>query len=126
MTSNKHQEYIIENFINPDLTSTFNSQVQEDSESGLAMLNVALGLTGESGEFSDIIKKVLFHGHPLTPELKAKLELELGDIRFYTAWGAKLLGRTTEEIDQMNIDKLDARYPNKFSSKDSIERKETS
>lgn len=118
-----YQEYIIENFVNPDLTSTFNAQVQEDCEGGLAMLNVSMGLTGESGEFCDIIKKVLFHGHPLTEELRDKLKLELGDIRFYTAWGATLLGCTTEEIDQMNMDKLDARYPNGFSSQKSVERK---
>ena len=79
----------------------------------------ALGLTGESGEVSDIVKKILGHGHELDVEVITK---ELGDVLWYIAVMASALGVSLEDIAQGNIDKLKARYPNGFSTERSINR----
>lgn len=44
------------------------------------ILNFALGLAGETGEFIDVLKKHLFHGDELD---RTKLIKEAGDICFY-------------------------------------------
>lgn len=82
----------------------------------------ALGLTGESGEVADLIKKALFHGHPLDRELVSK---ELGDVLWYLAVMADGLGISLEQIAQQNIAKLRERYPEGFSETRSLNRTET-
>ena len=85
------------------------------------LINGVMGLCGESGEAIDIVKKHLAQGHPLDRE---KLAKELGDIAWYLAETAYAIGYPLEEILQMNIDKLKARYPEGFSSENSINRQE--
>lgn len=88
-------------------------------------LNVALGLCGEGGEFADIIKKCVFHNHPLDQATKDKLEKELGDVMWYVALGCEVLGTSIRDICKSNIDKLRERYPEgKFSTERSINRTE--
>ncbi len=85
------------------------------------LLNGVLGISGEGGECADLIKKNLFQGHDLD---KDKLAKELGDVLWYIAEVATGLGLSLEEIAKMNIDKLKNRYPNGFSSQNSINRKD--
>lgn len=85
------------------------------------IFNGLMGLNGEAGECIDILKKHLFHGHELD---KAHMAKELGDVLWYVAQSADALGYTLEEIAQMNVDKLAARYPNGFEVERSINRKE--
>lgn len=79
----------------------------------------ALGLCGESGEFADRVKKVVYHGHPMDVRL---LVLELGDIQWYLADGASALEVSLEDVALRNLQKLQERYPNGFSSERSIAR----
>ena len=81
----------------------------------------ALGLCGESGEFADLIKKHLFHAHPLNKE---KLFNELGDVLWYVARAAQALNVTLDEIAERNISKLQKRYPQGFDPQRSINREE--
>lgn len=81
----------------------------------------ALGLAGESGEFADMIKKHLFHNHPLDIE---KVEKELGDILWYIAEACRVLELEMNKVAILNIYKLSQRYPNGFDPKDSLERKD--
>lgn len=81
----------------------------------------AMGLAGESGEFIDLIKKQVFHGHPAD---RQKLLLELGDIRWYMEAAMIALGTNMEEIERLNTEKLRKRYPECFSTEQSINRKE--
>jgi NTP pyrophosphatase (non-canonical NTP hydrolase) len=83
------------------------------------IVNYALGLAGETGETVDFIKKWMFHGHYLD---HAKLESELGDVLWYVSALATSFGYSLEEIAEMNIEKLKARYPQGFSESDSINR----
>ena len=83
------------------------------------LLNSALGLCGESGEVADLVKKHRFQGHDLDVEHIAK---ELGDVAWYLAVGAYAIGLDLESILRMNIEKLEARYPNGFSTDRSLHR----
>ena len=82
--------------------------------------NCAMGLAGEAGECTDIIKKHLFHDHELDREHLAK---ELGDVAWYIAVGAEVIGYDLETVLQMNVDKLRARYPDGFDAEKSQHRK---
>ncbi|MBW3113514.1 nucleoside triphosphate pyrophosphohydrolase family protein [Bacillus sp. MCCB 382] len=84
-------------------------------------VNYALGLTGEAGEYADMIKKQYFHGH--ADQLTEKKK-ELGDILWYVSQSARAAGLSLEEIAVANIDKLRKRYPEGFSEEASINRKE--
>jgi NTP pyrophosphatase (non-canonical NTP hydrolase) len=68
----------------------------------------AMGISGEAGEVTDYLKKVVFHSHELNKE---KLAEELGDVLWYLACTAELIGYDLEEIAEMNIEKLKKRYP---------------
>lgn len=85
------------------------------------IINASFGLSGETGELNDILKKWMFHGHELEEE---KVKKELGDIMWYVAMMCESFGFKMEEIMQLNIDKLKARYPEGFSEYDSQHRKE--
>lgn len=82
--------------------------------------NGIMGLTGEAGECADLLKKHLFQGHGFDRLHFAK---ELGDVAWYLAVSADALGYGLEEILQMNIDKLKARYPDGFDADLSVHRK---
>jgi NTP pyrophosphatase (non-canonical NTP hydrolase) len=83
------------------------------------LTGTALGLTGESGEVAEMIKKTFYHGHPLDREALAQ---ELGDVLWYVAVMADGLGLSLGQIAAENIDKLRARYPEGFSEERSRNR----
>ena len=83
------------------------------------LCNCALGLTGESGEFADHIKKHLYQGHKIDADY---LINELGDIMWYVAVAAERLGFNLSEVMEINIEKLKKRYPNGFEVEKSINR----
>lgn len=80
------------------------------------------GLAGETGEFIDHVKKSKFQGKVLDRDHLVK---ELGDILFYVAVASIALEVPIEEVIEINIDKLTARYPNGFTVQDSEVRKPT-
>jgi len=84
----------------------------------------AIGLAGEIGEVCEIIKKMVFHRHDFDDETRNRLIKELGDISWYHAGILTQIKETLEDCQYKNLDKLWARYPDGFKSKDSINRKE--
>ena len=82
-------------------------------------IRVLEGLMGLNGEAIDLMKKVLFQGHEFDREHMAK---ELGDIAWYLAVSADAIGYDLESILQMNVDKLRTRYPDGFSTEQSLHR----
>ena len=75
------------------------------------LLNGVLGLTGEAGEVSDLVKKGIFHEKGIDLE---HLKKELGDCAWYLAMICDACGFTLDDVMQTNIDKLKARYPEGF------------
>jgi NTP pyrophosphatase (non-canonical NTP hydrolase) len=92
-----------------------------DLDPKLSQAVTALGLAGEAGEAADYIKKVVGHDHPLDRDHVAK---EIGDVLWYCASLCDEYGLSMQEIATRNIDKLRSRYPEGFTSADSIERRD--
>ena len=80
------------------------------------LLLAQCGLAGETGEVCEIIKKHVFHGHPWSEETRLKLVKELGDVEWYANLLRSSIETTLEEIHEVNIVKLAARYPEGFFS----------
>ena len=91
------------------------------SQTKLALVNWALGLSGEAGEAAEIVKKYVFHGHEL--DLGA-VRKELGDVLWYIANLAETVGLSLEEVASFNLEKLKNRYGDSFSEEKSKNRKE--
>ena len=91
-------------------------------DTGTMLNTAALGLSGESGEIADHVKKVMFHGHPLDDATRDKIAKEIGDILWYCAMGTKGIGISLGEIATMNVEKLKKRYPEGFSTENSLNR----
>ena len=86
------------------------------------VLYAAIGICGEAGEVSELIKKYAYHGHAID---KDHLARELGDVLWYVSYMAHLFGYSLGEIMEMNQDKLAKRYPDgKFDEERSRNRKE--
>ena len=71
----------------------------------------AMGMSGEAGEFSEIFKKVVFHGKPFTEETRAHCAKELGDVIWYWTNACRALGLDPNQVIADNVTKLEARYP---------------
>lgn len=102
-------EIIEPNKFRESILRTLNPKVQGEE----LLLNAVLGLTGESGEVADIVKKVKFQGKELD---RNHLIEELGDVRYYLELAAYYLNVSMEEIEEKNIEKLKKRYPEGFPS----------
>ena len=83
--------------------------------------NAVMGLAGEAGEVTDLVKKAVFQGHPL--DINHLIE-ELGDVLYYLTWIAILLDIDISEIAFENMKKLTDRYPDGFDAERSIHREE--
>ena len=84
--------------------------VQDDADIP-RLLTAALGLTAEAGEFTEVVKKIILQGKPYNEENAFHMKRELGDICWYLAQACMALDTTFDEIIEMNVDKLKARYP---------------
>jgi len=89
------------------------------------LLTAAVGMSAEAGEFTEIVKKIIFQGKPVNDENMFHMKRELGDIMWYVAQACMGLNVSLDEVIEMNVDKLKARYPGgEFSVKHSEVRKE--
>ena len=89
-----------------------------DSEK-IRLLHAAMGMQTEAAEFTDMLKKHIFYGKPLD---EVNLKEELFDMTWYMAIALDVLGYTFEEGFKTNIDKLKARYPEKFTERAATNR----
>ena len=71
----------------------------------------AIGLGSETGEFQEIVKKVVFQGKPLNEEAHFHMKRELGDIMWYWVNACRALGFDPNDVVAENVKKLEARYP---------------
>jgi len=89
------------------------------------LLTAALGISAEAGEFTEVVKKIFLQGKPYTEENVFHMKRELGDIMWYLAQACMALDTTFDEVLEMNVDKLKARYPGgEFDVHQSENRKE--
>ena len=98
-----------------------------DETSGISperLITAAMGICAEGGEFTEVVKKCIFQGKPMDEHTMYHLKRELGDIMWYIAQGCIALEVPLEDIIWMNIEKLEARYPNGFEQFRSENRKD--
>jgi NTP pyrophosphatase (non-canonical NTP hydrolase) len=83
------------------------------------LIHGALGACTESAELLDAVKKYLIYDKAVDV---VNIKEELGDLAWYMAiicvWG----GFDFEDIMEKNIAKLKARYPNRFTNQDALNR----
>ena len=85
----------------------------------IRLLHAALGLCTEVGEFQDMLKKHIFYGKPIDI---VNAKEEIGDTLWYIGLAIDVLQTTMNEIMTGNIEKLQARYPEKFNEGKAINR----
>jgi len=107
------------------LLTRMNKLELEDDCNLPQLLTAALGLGAESGEFTEVVKKIILQGKPYNEDNVFHMKRELGDICWYIAQACMALDTTFDEIIEMNVDKLKKRYPGgEFNVHQSENRKE--
>ena len=114
--TNKYVEFVKEVTSEPSLDyaaflARTNSLEIENDCNVTQLLTAALGLTAESGEFTEVVKKIIFQGKPYSEENVFHMKRELGDICWYLAQACMALDTTFDEVIEMNVEKLESRYP---------------
>lgn len=71
---------------------------------------LSLGLASEAGEAAGVVKKIIRdHGNVPTQQALADLATELGDVLWYVAQLADVIGLPLRWVAEMNINKLEDR-----------------
>lgn len=123
MTGNEYQKLAMRTNDGNSLKRLTSAMMECEEKCDLpGILNGCLGLSGEVGELLDMFKKWIYHRKPLDEEHAKR---ELGDVMWYVAMICHSFGWDLDEILQMNVDKLKARYPDGFSTELSNNRKES-
>lgn len=112
-------KWYIENAMKTDLTDyqPVKDRLQDDRT--VRILHASIGLSTESAELVDALKKHLMYGKPLDI---VNLKEEAADCMWYLALLADAVGFTFEEVMETNIAKLKARYGDKFSENSAVNR----
>ena len=105
VTSKESNDYIAFN------SRCFEIQKDPDGIPVHRLLTAALGICAEGGEFTEVVKKMVFQAKPVNDENIFHMKRELGDIMWYVAQACMALDTDFNEIIEMNVEKLKARYP---------------
>ncbi len=93
------------------LLTRLNKLELEDECNVSQLMTAAFGLTAEAGEFAEVVKKIFLQGKPYNEDNVYHMKRELGDICWYLAQACMALDTDFNEILDMNVEKLSARYP---------------
>jgi NTP pyrophosphatase (non-canonical NTP hydrolase) len=80
---------------------------------------MVLGMQTEAAEIADVYKKALAYKKPID---FVNVKEELGDLMWYIANMCNIHGWNMEDILDTNIAKLEARYPEKFTEENALNR----
>ena len=83
------------------------------------LLHAAMGMATESGEFLDQLKRHIFYGKEIDV---TNIVEEIGDSTWYERIGLDAIDVELLEAIQLNVSKLKARFPDKFTERDAINR----
>ncbi len=82
-------------------------------------LHMILGMQTEVAELADAYKKAIAYNKPLD---EVNIKEEIGDTLWYIANMCNLHGWSMEDIMDVNIKKLETRYPEKFTEEKALVR----
>lgn len=111
----KYLEFV--DFVTSDASKDFGSfakRISELSDDGVdvqRLLTAAVGVTAEGGEFTEIVKKIVFQGKPFNEDNREHMIIELGDVMWYVAQACIALNISMDEVIHTNVAKLLKRYP---------------
>jgi NTP pyrophosphatase (non-canonical NTP hydrolase) len=109
MSTQDYQNWVISKDVkNYNVVST---RLAEEVEL-LRLFHAAVGVSGESGELLDAVKKAVIYGKKLD---MTNVKEELGDILFYVTLAASSIGVNLDTLMQLNQDKLNKRYPTGYT-----------
>ena len=114
---NKYKEFVKEvtskesNQLSEMFYATKELEAKNPNVNMSLLLTGGIGLSSETGEFNEIIKKCIFQGKPLNDETVFHCKRELGDIMWYWISSCRALGLDPNEVIEENVNKLKARYP---------------
>lgn len=89
------------------------------SDQAIRLMHSIMGVSNEAGELMEILKKGIFYGKD--PDVPHLIE-EYGDLLWYIALGLDAIGVSFEQVMERNIAKLKARYSDRFTAQEAIER----
>ena len=75
------------------------------------LTTAGVGLAAESGEFLEIVEKMVFQGKPWNDDNREHLIIELGDVMWYVMQACKALDVSLDDVIAGNVEKLKKRYP---------------
>ena len=114
---NKYKEFVREvtskesNQLSEMFYATKELETKNPNVNMSLLLTGGIGLSSETGEFNEIVKKCIFQGKPLNDETVFHCKRELGDIMWYWVNSCRALGLDPNEVLAENVNKLKSRYP---------------
>lgn len=106
-------------FMNIEQYKADSARTLIDKGYDMNLLHAAMGIGTEAGELLDAFKRKIFYGKELDV---VNVKEEIGDIMWYIAILLRELDLDFEDILQLNIDKLRARFPQKFTETHALNR----
>lgn len=95
------------------------SNLNPDYGKAVATLHGIIGIITEAGELAQALLEVI--KHPKNPDI-INIREEVGDLLWYEAILLEAIGSGFEDTMEINIKKLRARFPNKFTEYDALNR----
>lgn len=86
------------------------------------LTQAGMGLASEAGEVAGVIEKIVFQGHDFDLGMRDRLQKEVGDLLWYLAMLLDEADMSLDDVMQNNIWKLQKRFPEKFTTEDSVRR----
>jgi NTP pyrophosphatase (non-canonical NTP hydrolase) len=124
MTANQYQQLALRTENTPDFFdygffTKDGEEIGESARQRARLLHGLMGVATESGELMDPLKRELIYGKGLD---EVNVMEECGDLLWYIALALDAAGYTMEEAMERNISKLRARFPNRFTEEDALNR----
>lgn len=101
------------------IAATRRTRPPQNGNPSMHFLQSGMGMASEAGEILGLIEKTYCQGHDLD---QGRLKKELGDLMWYAAMLMDEFDWTFEEVFAANIEKLQKRFPEKFSAAASVRR----
>ena len=124
----EYSDFVTKVTSDPSLNSdSLKKRINEIDEANIAaprLITAALGLGSETGEFTEIVKKLFLQGKPPSEENIFHMKRELGDIMWYWSTACMALNLDPFEVIEENRAKLEARYGEQFAVKRSEHHKD--
>ncbi len=95
------------------------NEFRELSPEQMNLIHACLGMMSEASELFMAVIKSYVENKDLDV---VNVREELGDLMWYQALGIRQIGETFESVGAINIKKLAARYPDKFTTEEAVNR----